>query len=287
MISLLQAIILGLLQGFTELFPISSLGHSVILPQLFGWNIHQNDSYFLTFLVATHLATAVVLVGFFWRDWVRIVQGLVRSFLAREIRADDTYARLGWLLLAGTLPAGIIGLVFEQQLRRVFASARTAALFLLMNGLVLLAAEKLRRRANKRAETADQSDAKIAQLGWGQALGIGAAQAGALLPGISRSGSSMAGGLLAGLNNEDAARFSFLLATPIIGGAAMLKLPEIFQPSAAPLRGAIVAGALCAGITAFFSVRFLVKYFQTRTLTPFAIYCLVAGAALTLYFAVR
>lgn len=287
MISLLQAIILGLIQGFTELFPISSLGHSVILPQLLGWNIHQNDSYFLTFLVATHLATALVLLGFFWSDWAKIVQGLFRSFLAREIKRDDTYARLGWLLLAGSLPAGVLGLVFEQSLRKVFASAQTAAFFLMMNGVVLLAAEKLRRRANKRNETARQSDTQIAKLGWGQALAIGAAQAGALLPGISRSGSSMAGGLLAGLNNEDAARFSFLLATPIIGGAAILKLPELFQPAAAPLRGAIIVGALCAGITAFISIRVLIKYFRTRTLTPFAIYCALAGAGASLYFLVR
>jgi len=287
MISFLQAIILGLIQGFTELFPISSLGHSVILPRLLGWNIHQNDSYFLTFLVATHLATAIVLLGFFWSDWVKIIRGLFRSFLAREIKRDDTYARLGWLLLAGSLPAGVLGLVFEQSLRKVFASAQTAAFFLMVNGLVLLAAERLRRRANERDETTRQSDTQIAKLGWGQTLAIGAAQAGALLPGISRSGSSMAGGLLAGLNNEDAARFSFLLATPIIGGAAILKLPELFQPSAAPLRGAIIVGALCAGITAFISIRVLIRYFRTRTLTPFAIYCTLAGAGASLYFLVR
>jgi undecaprenyl-diphosphatase len=287
MISMLQAVILGLLQGFTELFPVSSLGHSVILPQLFGWNIHQNDPYFLTFLVATHMATALVLLGFFWSDWVKIAQGLVRSFLAREIKKDDAYARLGWLLLAGTLPAGVVGLVFEQSLRKVFASAQTAAFFLLINGFVLLLAERLRRRANKRGETVGQSDAQIAKLGWGQALAIGTAQAAALLPGISRSGSSMAGGLIAGLNNEDAARFSFLLATPIIGGAAISKLPELFQPSAANLRGAIIVGAICAAITAFISVRFLVKYFQTRTLTPFAVYCMLAGSVFSLYLAIR
>lgn len=279
MISIFQAIIIGLAQGFTELFPVSSLGHSVIIPQLLGWNIHQNDSYFLTFLVATHLATAIVLFIFFWQDWVKIFQGLVRSFVAREIKATDTYAKLGWLLVVATVPAGIIGLLFEQSLRKVFASAKIAASFLILNGIILFMAERLRKRANtrRRRETQNQSDTNIAKLRWSQAVGIGAAQAGALLPGISRSGSSMAGGLLAGLNNEDAARFSFLLATPVIGAAALLKLPELFNASAAPLRGAIVAGAICAAITAFLSVRFLVKYFQTKTLTPFAVYCLGGG----------
>lgn len=278
MISIFQAIIIGLAQGFTELFPISSLGHSVIIPQLLGWNIHQNDSYFLTFLVATHIATAIVLFIFFWQDWVKIFQGLVRSFAAREIKAGDTYAKLGWLLVVATVPAGILGLLFEQSLRKVFASAKTAATFLILNGVILFIAERLRKRANtRRRETQNQSDANIAKLHWSQAVGIGAAQAGALLPGISRSGSSMAGGLLAGLNNEDAARFSFLLATPIIGAAALLKMPELFNASAAPLRGAIAVGAICAGITAFLSVRFLVKYFQTKTLTPFALYCFAGG----------
>lgn len=277
MITLFQAIIIGLLQGVTELFPISSLGHSVILPQLLGWNIHQNDPYFLSFLVATHLATALVLLGFFWRDWLAILKGLARSLAAREIRHDDVYAKLGWLLVVGTIPAGLLGLLFEEPLRHLFASAQVAALFLLANGVVLLLAERLRTRANQR-ETEEQSDAQIATLNWRQAIGIGAAQAGALLPGISRSGASMAGGLLAGLNNEDAARFSFLLATPVIGAAALLKLPDLFQPAAASLRGAILIGALCAALTAYLSVCFLVNYFQTKTLKPFALYCLMAGA---------
>src|SRR2546426_5771955 len=147
LISYFQAIVLGLLQGFSELFPISSLGHSVILPGLLGWNIHQNDNFFLAFLVAPHLATALVLLGFFWNDWVRIVKGLVRSIREREIRADDTDARLAWLLIVGTIPAGILGLALEHKLRSVFASAQSAALFLLLNGLLLYGAELLRRRA--------------------------------------------------------------------------------------------------------------------------------------------
>jgi undecaprenyl-diphosphatase len=285
-ISLLQAIIIGLVQGVAELFPVSSLGHSVIIPQLFGWNIHQNDPYFLTFLVATHLATALVLFGFFWKDWVKVIQGLWRSIVARKVEASDTYAKLGWLLIIGTLPAAVIGLALEHSLRQLFASAQIASFFLIINGCILLLAEKLRRNA-KRKEAARPDDKQVAKLGWRMALGIGTAQAGALIPGISRSGASMSAGLLAGLNNEDAARFSFLLATPIIGAAAILKLPELFQPSAASIRGAILAGSICAGITAYFSVRFLLKYFQTKTLTPFAVYCLIAGVALSVYFLVR
>src|SRR5204862_2125324 len=145
LISYGQAIVLGLLQGVSELFPVSSLGHSVILPQLLGWNIHQNDPYFITFLVATHLATALVLLGFFWRDWVRIVKGLGRSLRDRQIAPDDTDAKLGWLLVVGTIPAGILGLLLEHKLRSVFASAQSAALFLFLNGFLLYGAERLRR----------------------------------------------------------------------------------------------------------------------------------------------
>src|SRR5205814_2121526 len=151
-----QAIVLGLLQGFSELFPISSLGHSVILPRLLGWDIHQNDSYFITFLVATHLATALVLLGFFWRDWVRIVRGLGRSLREREIAAEDTDAKLGWLLVVGTIPAGILGLLLEHKLRTVFASAQSAAFFLMINGLILFAAEALRRARRRRLRRSDR-----------------------------------------------------------------------------------------------------------------------------------
>ena len=283
-ISIFQAVILGLLQGLSELFPISSLGHSVILPRLLGWNIHQNDSYFLTFLVATHLATAIVLFLFFWKEWKKIIVGIFRSLKNRYVGADDAYAKLGWLLVVGTIPAGVIGLLFQDSLRKFFASAQYAAGFLLLNGFVLLLAEHLRKN-NSKGKQASVSANNIAKLGWSRAVYIGSVQAAALFPGISRSGSSMAGGLLFGLNNEDAARFSFLLATPIIGAAAIAKLPELFTASAASFRNATIIGALCAALTAFLSVRFLVKYFQTNTLKPFAIYCLAAGAILSLYFA--
>jgi undecaprenyl-diphosphatase len=279
-----QAIVLGLLQGVSELFPISSLGHSVILPSLLGWNIHQNDDYFLSFLVATHLATALVLLGFFWRDWVRIVRGLGRSLRDRGIDPADADAKLAWLLVVGTIPAGILGLLLEHKLRSIFASPQSASIFLMLNGLLLYGAELLRRRA---PQTDVDDDTRIAkQLGWGESAGIGAAQALALIPGFSRSGATMAGGLLAGLSNKDAARFAFLLATPIIGAAALLKLPELLGPQGDGVRGQALVAALCSALTAYLAVRFLMRFFETNTLLPFAIYCGAAGLACTIYFAV-
>ena len=286
MITYFQAIILGLIQGATELFPISSLGHSVILPHLVGWAINQQDPFFLTFLVATHLATAIVLVGFFWKDWVRIVSGIGRTFKEREINQTNFYGQLGWLLIVGTIPAALIGLLFEDSLRAAFASAQSAAFFLILNGLLLYGAEKLRVKAPKSTNDGS-SDQRIAKLSWGKSLGIGAAQALALIPGFSRSGATMAGGLVAGFSNEDAARFSFLLATPVIGAAALLKIPELFQPQNHSLVGPAIVGALCAGVTAWLAVRFLVKYFETNRLTPFALYCVVAGVIFSLILLVR
>jgi undecaprenyl-diphosphatase len=288
-ITYFQAILLGLLQGFSELFPISSLGHSVILPQLLGWNIHQNDEYFITFLIATHLATAIVLFIFFFRDWVRIFAGMWRSLADRQIAPDNHDAKLGWLLVVGTVPAGLLGLLFQDSLRTVFASAQSAAFFLMLNGVMLYGAERLRRRAPV-VETSDPlaSDERISgETSYRDAVGIGAAQAIALIPGFSRSGASMAGGLLTGLSNEDAARFSFLLATPIIGAAALLKLPDLFGATGDGVRGQALAASLCSALTAWFSVRFLVKYFETNRLTPFAIYCFVAGLASSIYLLVK
>jgi len=280
-----QAVVLGLLQGFSELFPISSLGHSVVAPKLLGWHIHQNDSFFITFLVATHLATAIVLLGFFWRDWVRIVRGIGRSLRDRGIADDDADAKLGWLLVVGTIPAGILGLLLEHALRHVFASARSAAFFLILNGLMLYGAERLRRRAPQ-PESGDPDGRIARRMSFPESFFVGAAQAIALIPGFSRSGATMAGGLLVGLSNEDAARFAFLLATPIIGAAAALKLPELFGPSGNGVRGPALVGALCAAVTAYLSVRFLMRFFETNRLTPFAVYCFLAGLALTIYFAI-
>jgi undecaprenyl-diphosphatase len=281
-ISYFQGAMLGLLQGVSELFPVSSLGHSVILPRLVGWNIHQSDPYFLSFLVATHIATALVLLGFFWRDWWRILKGFGRSLREREIADPD--ARLAWLLIVGTIPAGILGITLQDFLRSVFASAQSAAVFLALNGILLFGAELLRRRA---PEVDVDDDMRIARtVRWRGAFTVGAAQALALIPGFSRSGASMGGGLLIGLSHKDAARFAFLLATPIILAAGVLKLPELAGPQGNGVRGPAALGALCSAVTAYLAVRFLMRYFETRTLTPFAVYCLCAGTAAAIYFAV-
>jgi undecaprenyl-diphosphatase len=284
-ISYFQAVILGLVQGVAEPFPISSLGHGVVLPRLAGWNIHQNDKFFLTFLVATHLATAIVLLGLFFKDWVRIVKGLWRSLAIREIRDDDVDARLGWLLVAGTIPVGVIGLLLETPLRKLFASPQTAAAFLIVNGLSLLVFERLRRRPPRPGDHLGDSDERIAKLSWRQAIAVGTSQVAALVPGISRSGFSMGGGLLVGLSNEDAARYGFLLATPVILAAAALKLPELLGPEGNGVRGPALVAGVCAAFTTFFAVKFLLRYFQTNRLTPFGIYCVGFGSICTLLFA--
>ncbi len=272
MVSLTQAALLGALQGATELFPISSLGHSVLLPKLLGWQIDQASDQFLTFIVATHFATALVLLLFFWQDWMKILTGMLRSLKARSVRNDDIYAKIGWLLVVGTIPAGILGLLFEQSLKQLFAAVPVVAAALIVNGVVLYGAEILRKRAPEGA----RDDVKLAGLTWWQAIGVGFAQCGALIPGFSRTGLTMTGGLLNGLSHENAARFSFLLATPIIFAASVLKIPDLFAGGASNL-GAALVGALCAAITAYLSVRFLLKYFETKTLTPFALYCVFVG----------
>jgi len=284
-ISYFQAIVLGLTQGIAEPFPISSLGHGVVLPRLAGWHIHQNDKFFLTFLIATHLATAIVLLLLFLKDWVRIVKGLWRSLAMREIRADDVDARLGWLLVAGTIPVGVIGLLLQEPLRKLFASPSTAAAFLIVNGISLLAFERLRRRPPREGDYLGDADERIAKLSWRQAIAVGTSQAAALVPGISRSGYTMGGGLLVGLSNEDAARYGFLLATPVIFAAAALKLPELFGSAGNGVRGPALVAGLCAAATTFFAVKFLLRYFQTNRLTPFGVYCIGLGVVCTVVFA--
>lgn len=282
LISYPRAIILGLLQGVTELFPISSLGHTVILPGLLGWHIHQNDPYFLDFLVATHLATAIVLFLFFRQDWVRILKGIGRSLRDREIDAGDADAKLGWLLVVGTIPAGILGLLLQDTLRKAFASPKIAAAFLIANGVLLFGAEYLRRRAPK---VEHDDDVRIARtVSFRDAGLIGTIQSLALIPGFSRSGASMGGGLFVGLSHKDAARFAFLLATPLIGAAALLKLPELFGHTGDGVRGQALVASLCSAVTAFLAVKFLMRFFETNTLTPFAVYCLLAGVGSLVYF---
>jgi len=285
-ITYFQAVVLGLTQGIAEPFPISSLGHGVVLPRLLGWDIHQKDKFFITFLVATHLATAIVLFFFFLKDWMRIFRGFGRSLRDREIAPGDNDARLGWLLVVGTIPAGILGLLLEGSLRSVFASAASAAAFLILNGILLLFFERLRARPPRPDDYKGDADERIAELSWRQAIAVGTAQAAALIPGISRSGITMGGGLIVGLSNEDAARYAFLLATPIIGAAAALKLPELFGPDGNGVRGPALVAALCAAVTTYFAVKFLLRFFESGRLTPFGIYCIVVGTALTIIFAV-
>ena len=284
-ISYLQAIILGALQGISEPFPISSLGHAVIAPSLFGWNIHQNDEFFLAFLVATHCATALVLFIYFFQDWKRIWFGFLRSVKGRAT-PDDNDARLAWIIIVGTIPAGILGLALEHKLRSLFASPTSAAIFLTINGVLLLAVERFRRRPPRPGDGEGDGDERIARMGFRQAVGIGAAQALALIPGISRSGVTMGGGLLAGLSNEDAARYAFLLATPVIAAAGLLKLPELFGSAGDGVRGQALVGAIAAAITTWAAVKFLLKYFETSRLTPFGYYCVGAGIFCLIVFSV-
>ncbi|MBS1860757.1 MAG: undecaprenyl-diphosphate phosphatase [Actinobacteria bacterium] len=284
-ISYLQAIILGALQGISEPFPISSLGHAVLLPHLLGWNIHQNDNYFLSFLVATHCATALVLFIYFFEDWKRIWFGFVRSVRGRST-PRDLDARLAWVIIIGTIPAGILGLALEHKLRTLFASPTSAAIFLTINGVLLLAVERFRRRPPQPGDWEGDEDARIAKMGFRQALGIGAAQALALIPGISRSGVTMGGGLLTGLSNEDAARYAFLLATPVIAAAGVLKLPELLGSAGDGVRGQALVGAIAAALTTWAAVKFLLRYFETNRLSPFGIYCICAGVFCLIVFTV-
>jgi undecaprenyl-diphosphatase len=278
MLSLLQAAILGVLQGISELFPISSLGHSIILPTLLGWTIDQKANYFLSFLVATHFATAAVLFFFYWDDWLRIIRGIARS-IGRGGLVADPDAKLGWLLVIGTLPACAFGIIFQRRLQQLFASPSNVAAFLALNGILLYIAELLRARARGADDIRDGDQRLAAEVSWGQSAKVGLMQVLALLPGFSRTGSTIAGGLMVGLAHEDAVRFSFLLATPIIAAAAVLKLPVLFASGNATAIEAALLGAICAAIASYLSVRFLTAYFRTRTLTPFAIYCLLFGCA--------
>lgn len=285
-----QAIVLGLTQGITELFPISSLGHSVLLPGLLGWRFSQNNEMFLEFLVATHLATATVLFVIYFKDWVRIVRGIFRSLAAREISNADPDAKLGWLLVVSTIPAGIIGLLLKDQITGNLLSPFSAALFLSLNGVLLLLAEWLRRRAARRiagatttvsaisTESLQNNDARIAhRLSFWQAFKVGILQVLALIPGFSRTGSTLAGGLMVGLSHEDSLRYSFLLATPIIGAAALLEIPALLTSGNIALIEVSAAGAAAAALAAWCAVKFLTRYFKTNTLTPFAMYCLAVG----------
>jgi undecaprenyl-diphosphatase len=270
--SVFQVLVLAVLQGVTELFPVSSLGHSVIIPSLLHWHINQADPTFLAFLVLLHVGTATALVIYFWRDWVGIVRAVLRSAIAGRM-AGTPDERLGWRLIAGTIPVGLIGTVFQKQVQALFANPRAAAVFLIVNGAIMFIGERVRRRA----VMAEEGRTALDQLSVRTAVGIGSAQILALLPGISRSGSSMVAGLFANLTHEAAARFSFLLATPVILGAGVLKIPDLFTPTALPHLPVYLLGGVAAGIAAFLSVAYLMRYFRVGRLDPFAIYCAAFG----------
>ena len=275
-----QALFMGLLQGATELFPVSSLGHSVIIPSLLHWSFKQSDPTFVPFLVLLHLGTAGALLVLYRDQWIAIIRG----FFAAALRGSITTPaeRLSMLLLAGTIPAGVLGVFFETRIKSLFASPYVAAGFLVANGFLLLGFELLRRRAERhaaldskpRAEQ-EQSFAEAERISFRAAAVIGACQALAFLPGISRSGVTIGGGLLAGLRHQEAARFSFLLATPIITGAGLLEVPQLFEHPA-PI-GLYAASAVVAGVAAYLSARFLIRYFRSGRLDPYGWYCAAAG----------
>jgi len=312
-LSYLEAIVVGAFQGVSELFPVSSLGHSVLIPALVGgqWakdlNVSAPESPYLAFIVGLHVATALALLVFFWRDWLRIIQGFFTSVVHR--RATEPYERLAWLLILATIPVGLTGLLLEHTFRTTLGRPMPAAAFLFANGIVLFLGERLRRREQpvlirdcepdadpedlplwrpgESDHSGDASDRRLATLSYGRGTVIGSAQVLALLPGISRSGVTMVAGLVRGLSHEDAARFSFLLATPVILAAGMLKVPDLAGPLGAGIRGPVLAGSAASFVSAYLSVRFLTRYFRSGTLLPFAWYCLAVGAISFVWLSLR
>jgi undecaprenyl-diphosphatase len=352
-----EAMVVGLIQGVTELFPLSSLGHNVLIPALVGgsWardlNVATPESPYLAFIVGLHVATAIALLIYFWRDWVRIIRGFFTSIRDRDITTVDQ--KLAWMIIVATIPVGLAGLLFEHAFRVIFGKPILAAVFLVVNGVILFSGEKFRTkkslqadkevaeerrlatapaelqrepaagvaavglatagdgggsvappprrpghgshaaakpdlRALRAAESAAavRADRRLSKLDYLQSTIIGAAQILALLAGISRDGVTMVAGMFRGLSREDAARFAFLLATPVIFAAGALKVSDLITLGHG-IYGPIVAGSILSGIGAYVSVRYLVRYFQTRTLTPFAIYCVLFGLGSIIYLQVK
>jgi undecaprenyl-diphosphatase len=288
-ITVFQAVVLGLLQGVTELFPVSSLGHTVLFPHLFGWNNivaweSQPESPWLALVVMLHVGSAIGLLAYFWRDWIAIIKAFFATVAKRSIQTPTE--RLAWLIITATIPVGILGLVLEHPLREALSKPLPAAIFLMVNGLMLLGAERYRRRADVRAlATREGVNAEgfrdLNTMDYKEAAVIGAAQAGALIPGMSRDGICMTAGLARGLDNADSGRFAFLLATPPILAAGLLKIGDLTGPNGNGIRGAAFLAAAVAAVAAVLTVRFLTGYFKTRTLVPFGIYCLLFGAVMT------
>ncbi len=331
----LEAAVVGLVQGVSELFPVSSLGHNVLIPALVGgsWasdlSVAKANSPYLAFIVGMHVATAIALLIYFWRDWIRIIGGFFSSIRHREVQTRDQ--RMAWMIILATIPVGLVGVVADKPFREIFGKPIVAGVFLIVNGVILYCGERFRPRSSFRADQeiaaqraevltpvpagarrpagpaapgmarqarhasgqqaarqeelvlAIQADDRLSRMGYLQALIIGASQIFALLAGISRDGITMVTGMSRGLSREDAARFAFLLATPVILAAGVLELPKLTGPEGHGIHGQILVGSILSGIGAYVSVRFLMRYFQTRTLTPFAIYCFVFGLLSVIY----
>ena len=342
-----EAGVIGLLQGITELFPISSLGHAVLIPALVGgqWaqdlDVSRSESPYLAYIVGLHVATAAAMIIFFWRDWLRIIKAFFASLWhvvspapgTRRFVPQNIDQAMAWMIILATIPVGLAGLALEHLFRVYFSRPILTSVFLFCNGLILLAGERARRRSTdmeaqeiaadlqavserqkaavaagagggsggrhssgqralrqQHASLAVESDQRIVRrVGWLGAIGLGASQILALLPGISRDGTVMVTGMFRGLSRQDAARFSFLLSAPVILAAGVLKIPDLTGPLGAGIRGQVLFGSLLSGVSAYFALRFLVRYFSDprRTLTPFAIYCLVVGAGAFIYLNVR
>ena len=327
----LEAAVVGLVQGVSEMFPVSSLGHNVLIPAIIGgsWasdlNVAKPESPYLAFIVGLHVATAIALLIYFWRDWIRIIGGFFTSIRDRRVHTEDQ--KLAWMIILATIPVGIVGLLFEHAFRVIFGKPIIAAIFLAVNGLILIAGERYRSRASLAADAAIaaerdpgpasrrarartrrrgprpgrgharagpgsrqqeqaeviQADRRLARWATPRRSLVGSAQVLALLAGISRDGVTMVAGMARGLSREDAARFAFLLATPVILAAGALKIPDLLGPLGHGIRGQILLGSVLSGVGAYLSVRFLLRYLRTRTLTPFGVYCLIAGVASVLY----
>jgi undecaprenyl-diphosphatase len=321
-----EAAVIGLIQGITELFPVSSLGHAVLIPALVGgsWardlNAAAPSSPYLAFVVGLHVATAIGIFIYFWRDWIRIIGAFFATLIHRRIESADE--RLAWMIILATIPVGLVGLAADHETRVLFAKPVLAGVFLVVNGVILFAGERFRPRRSKDADAeaeqealaeshagagghgraahasgqravrqqevsaAMRADERLARMGYVQGTLIGTAQVFALLAGISRDGIAMVAGLSRGLSREDAARFAFLLATPVILAAGLLELPKLTGKLGDGIHGQIVVGSVLAGVAAYVSVRFLTRYFQTRSLTPFALYCVIFGLFSIVYLKV-
>lgn len=275
--------LLAVLQGVSELFPVSSLGHTVLIPPLLHWQVDEGAESFLAFVVVLHLGTALALIAFYRAEWIRIVRAVVASIIRGRFTGDRD-EHLGWLLVVGTIPVGILGVLFQSTVRTLFASPIPVTIFLMINAFVMFGGEWLRRRQHAQS---DRPSKPIARVTWAEGIGIGVAQSLALLPGISRSGASIVAGLTIDLDHEDAANFSFLLATPVILLASLLEIPTLFKPGVGIGPVEAVCGCLVAGVTAYASVAFLTKYFEHNDLRPFGWYCLIAGAAALILFSTK